>query len=297
VRVSSIANVIAFSRSGRFSVTSIVWSRRSTRTSGMRPPRTLRRGEATTVAAVDGSRYGSDVRPAPYRELEGLSLDLGNTLLAMDAELVCEVLGAEGAPCAPEAFRRAEAAARPGLSAWIAAPASSEPTTLVYLREILGRLGMADGAATPLAARLLERVRGVPTERLWSSVLPGVPAALAELRAAGLRLVVVSNSDGTAEKGLVASGLRDLVDAVVDSAVFGAEKPDRRIFLHALGLLGVRPERAAHVGDLYAVDVLGARGAALHPVLLDPYGDWEAPDCEVAPDVAAVAARIASARA
>jgi len=239
----------------------------------------------------------TDVHVIPYRELDALSLDLGNTLVAMDADLVCDVLAEEGMACAPNAFRRAEAAARPGLSAWIAGPTSSEPTTLVYLRAILHRLGGADGTATALADRLLARVRGVPTERLWSSVLPGVPEALARLRAAGLRLVVVSNSDGTAERGLVTAGLRDLVDAVVDSAVFGVEKPDRRIFVHALGLVGARAERVAHVGDLYAVDVVGARGAALHPVLLDPFGDWAELDCEVAPDLAAVADRVAGARA
>jgi hypothetical protein len=48
---------------------------------------------------------------------------------------------------------------------------------------------------------------------------------------------------------------------VVDSALFGAEKPDPAIFRAALDALGVDPGEALYVGDLYEVDVLGARAA------------------------------------
>jgi putative hydrolase of the HAD superfamily len=42
--------------------------------------------------------------------------------------------------------------------------------------------------------------------------------------------------------------------------------------------LGLLPEQCLYVGDLYAVDVLGARAAGLRPLLLDPFdrhADWE----------------------
>lgn len=156
------------------------------------------------------------VRDVPYGRLSGLLLDLGNTLVGMDATLVTEALAHEGVACAPGVFRRAEAAARPALSAWIARPSTGESTTLVYVREILARLGVEPTARARLAPRLGARLRRVPTQRLWAEVLPGVPQALARLRACGLRLVVVSNSDGTAEAGMEESGLRGLVDAVVD---------------------------------------------------------------------------------
>jgi putative hydrolase of the HAD superfamily len=237
------------------------------------------------------------VADVPYRDLAAVLLDLGNTLVAMDAALVCDALGAEDVSCDAERFHRAEAAARPALSAWIAAGGPPASTGLVYVQHILARLGVHDPARDDVAPRVLARLRGVPTERLWSSVLPGVPAALARLRALGLRLVVVSNSDGTAEAGLVNAGLRDLVDAVVDSFVFGVEKPDPRIFLHALALAGVDPAGALHAGDLYAADVVGARAAGIHPMLLDPFGDWPDMGCATAPDLPAVARRIATARA
>jgi len=109
---------------------------------------------------------------------------------------------------------------------------------------------------------------------LWSAVLPGVPEALARLRAAGYRLVVVSNADGTVEEGLTRAGLRPYLHAVVDSHLVGFEKPDPRIFDHALSLFGSDPTRTLHVGDMYAADVVGARAAGLHALLLDPHGDW-----------------------
>ena len=248
------------------------------------------------VAGTDAAGYGTIVRDVPYGELTGLLVDLGNTLIGMDAVLVSEALAAEGVACTPERFQRAEAAARPALSTWIATAASTEPTSLVYVREILARLGRDAESCAVIAPNVLGRMRRVPTQRLWSAILPGVPEALARARQAGIRVVVVSNSDGTAESGLVQCGLRALVDAVVDSHVFGVEKPDRRIFEHALGLAGAEPTRAAHVGDLHAVDVVGAAAAGIHPVLLDPFADWPDMGCATAPDLGAIVDRIVSAR-
>ena len=62
---------------------------------------------------------------------------------------------------------------------------------------------------------------------VWNHVLPGVPEGLAALRARGLRLVAVSNSDGSAEAVLVATGLRDWFEAVIDSHTSGSRSRTR----------------------------------------------------------------------
>lgn len=103
---------------------------------------------------------------------------------------------------------------------------------------------------------------------LWCATALGTQAALGRLRSAGLRLGVVSNSDGQVEAALRAAGLRDCFDVVIDSALFGAEKPDPAIFRAALRTLGVEPHEALYVGDLYEVDILGARAAGMEAVLL-----------------------------
>jgi FMN phosphatase YigB (HAD superfamily) len=42
---------------------------------------------------------------------------------------------------------------------------------------------------------------------------------------------------------------------------------------------GISAARAAYVGDIYAIDVVGARGAGLHPVLIDETGSHLDADC------------------
>jgi len=58
-------------------------------------------------------------------------------------------------------------------------------------------------------------------------------------------------------------------DVVLDSADEGVEKPDPRFFEIALARSGATKETTIHVGDLYHVDVIGARNANLRGVLLD----------------------------
>jgi HAD superfamily hydrolase (TIGR01549 family) len=139
-------------------------------------------------------------------------------------------------------------------------------TFSVYVDLVLRRvLELEDGARAALVSELVPRIRfpGRSLE-LWSAVLPGVPEALVRLREAGFRLVVVSNADGTVEEGLTRAGLRPHLHAVVDSQVVGFEKPDPRIFSHALGLFSSDPARTLHVGDMYAADIVGARATCTH---------------------------------
>jgi putative hydrolase of the HAD superfamily len=96
---------------------------------------------------------------------------------------------------------------------------------------------------------------------------------------------VISNSNGTIRRILERLGLLGLVDVVLDSQEEGVEKPHPAIFERALARCGVAPADAAYVGDLYSIDVLGARRCGLRPVLLDPGGHWGERDCERAPTV------------
>jgi HAD superfamily hydrolase (TIGR01509 family) len=236
-----------------------------------------------------------------WAEIDTLFLDAGGTLISMDFERISRELGALGAPCDALALARAEAAARPMVSRMIESGGSTEgrDTFSFFVERVLERVLSLDTAAcTALVDRLVPRIR-VPGRslELWCVVLPGVAGALARLQAAGVRLVVVSNADGTVEEGLTRAGLRPHFHTVIDSAVVGFEKPDPRIFAAALARAQGDPARTLHVGDVYAADVLGARAAGLPAVLLDPHGDWGPVDCEVARDVPEVAERILSARA
>lgn len=245
-----------------------------------------------------------DLAGLPLAGLEAVFLDAGNTLVGIDVDLLVDRLAAHSIRVSAGQMARAEAAARPAVSRRLEGGVSSEArdTFTFYLRSALDHLGPAtegagvadlDAIAAELATDLKTRVT---TRRLWSRVLPGVPEALRRLRDAGLSLVVVSNSDGTIARGLEEAGLGGLLDAVVDSAVVGVEKPDPHIFRIALERAGSAPDRTAHVGDLHAVDVLGARAAGLHGILLDPFGDWGDCDCPKVADVAGLADAVLAAR-
>jgi HAD superfamily hydrolase (TIGR01509 family) len=115
---------------------------------------------------------------------------------------------------------------------------------------------------------------------VWNDVLPGVPEGLAALKARGLRLVAVSNSDGSAASVLADAGLRDVFDAVIDSHLVGFSKPDPRLFDAARAAIGgVEAARVVHVGDLYDADVVGAQAAGIAAILIDPCGFWPEAPC------------------
>jgi FMN phosphatase YigB (HAD superfamily) len=108
--------------------------------------------------------------------------------------------------------------------------------------------------------------------------MPHVEVAVKGVKAAGYRLGVICNTGMAGgrvlREVLARHGLLELFDVTVWSNEFGWSKPDPRIFLHTLELLGgVKPGRALHVGDLEELDVEGARRAGVHAALYLPNGE------------------------
>jgi len=222
----------------------------------------------------------------PYKDLKTIFLDAGNTLVSMDFAWLMEELKRCGVLCELPELRRAEAAARPMVSAELERLKSTENkgTSLFYMRTILKGLkftsSIADKELDPIIEGLFKTIQAPGMiQRLWSYILPGVREAIEYLQRKGLKLVVVSNSNGTVEDILTKVDLRRFFYSVVDSHVAGFEKPDPRLFYHALKISDADPETTLHIGDLYHVDVIGAWSAGLHAVLLDPFGDWQDFDC------------------
>jgi len=128
---------------------------------------------------------------------------------------------------------------------------------------------LADGVATGLALR----DRSVPA-RVAERFLTDARATLAEnaplLRelAGRYRLGIVSNFYGNLVRVCDDAGIRPFFDALVDSTEVGCEKPDPRIFHHALQALGVSATAATFVGDSLPRDMAGARGVGMRHIWL-----------------------------
>jgi putative hydrolase of the HAD superfamily len=122
--------------------------------------------------------------------------------------------------------------------------------------------------ALPAHARGVDDLQGALLAALRFRPYPEVPAVLERLRAEGLRLVVVSNWDVSLHEVLARIGLAPLLDGAIDSAGFGAAKPDPSIFAAALELAGAEPSEALHAGDDLEADYEGARRAGLDAVLV-----------------------------
>ena len=90
------------------------------------------------------------------------------------------------------------------------------------------------------------------------------------LRADGYRTALVTNNVREGAAGWRAMiPVDDLFDVVVDSSSVGMRKPDPAIFTHTLDLLGgIAPDRAVFLDDVES-NLVGARLAGLHTILVD----------------------------
>ncbi|MFQ5829290.1 MAG: HAD family hydrolase [Candidatus Methylomirabilia bacterium] len=208
--------------------------------------------------------------------------DAGNTLVRIDYGAVTEELARHGIRLDPEAVAQAEYRARVKLDPHLAPGVSTESRSAAtyYFQYVLEELGIAE-PETVAAVDRWRRSYNLPVG-LWDKADPEAQDVLRRLRSAGVAAGVVSNSNGSVRGVLEALGLARYLDFVLDSAVVGVEKPDPRIFRLALEAAKVRPHEAVYIGDLYSVDVLGARAVGLQAVLLDPGGVWGSRDCPVA---------------
>lgn len=221
-----------------------------------------------------------------------LFLDAGGVLVVPNWQRVSDALAAHGVPVEAAKLDAADPLARRDLDLGAGKSATDQQRGWLYFNLVLGHAGVSLSAETDAA---LAELQAYHSERnLWETVPDGVPAALDQLRALGLKLVVVSNANGKLRLLLDRLGLSPRVDVMLDSYEEGVEKPDPRLFEIAMERSGAAPESTMHVGDLYHVDVEGARAAGLRATLLDPmdlYADFE---CERVRSLGELAERLES---
>jgi HAD superfamily hydrolase (TIGR01509 family) len=214
--------------------------------------------------------------------VRAIFFDAGNTLIRMDYPVIVAELARLGCPVTLTDLERAEWRARVRLDASLAPGTSTEhpDTGERYLGLILDELGVRDGTIQA-ALSAWRRSYNAPMG-FWTAMEPEADQALAHARANGLRTAVISNSNGTVADILALLGLANHLDFVIDSSKVGVEKPNPRIFHLALERAGLKPHEVVYVGDLYSIDVRGARAAGLDAILMDPGACWGSRDCPLA---------------
>lgn len=224
-----------------------------------------------------------------------LCLDAGNTVIFLDHSVVSAVLKTLGIHCSIETLVEAEGYAKRALGTPRAALPiegfSAHAGWSVMVRTMIERAGVLP-EQSPDCVRALWKEHD--RLNLWRRVPAGLKESLLALRAKGIKVCIVSNSEGKLRSLFTELAILECFDHVVDSALVGVEKPDPKIFQIACELSGVTAQNSIHLGDTVATDVDGANAAGVRTALIDPWGHYNDlyPELLRVKDVVSVASQI-----
>ena len=211
-------------------------------------------------------------------KVQTLFLDAGGVLVNPNFERVADALRHHGVAAESTALAAAEAHAKKELDTATTVNATNDASRgWLYFELVLKHAGIHRDERTAAALRDLAAYHA--EHNLWESVPAEVPEALARLRSGGRRLAVLSNANGTVTRLFTRLGLAGYFDHILDSWVEKIEKPDPRFFARALDRVGAAAATTLHVGDLFHVDVMGARAAGIEGWLFDVAGLYPEADC------------------
>ena len=227
--------------------------------------------------------------------LETLFLDAGGVLVFPNWARVSDTLGRHGIAVNARALEAAEPRAKFEIDQGIRHGNTTDSQRMwLYMELVLENAGVALDDRT--AAALVELRAYHAEHNLWEFVPADVVPALKRLSTLGLKLVVVSNANGVLHRAFDRLDLTRYFDCICDSFLEGVEKPDPRFFQIALDRSGSAAGSTMHVGDLYYVDVVGARSSGLRAMLIDPYDLYKEYDADRVRTLDVLASRLESGR-
>jgi putative hydrolase of the HAD superfamily len=228
--------------------------------------------------------------PALPRPPRVVFLDAGGTLLApwpsfaRRFAIVAEAAGERFEQAEVEASL-AEAARDAGWPTDWTDPATQRTFWEGFYHGTLGRLGPT-GDRDELVDAMFTTFSDPATYRLFPDARP----ALEALRAAGIRLGLISNFEPWLLEVLELEGVRHLFEAEAVSGVLGVAKPDPAIFHAALAAAEVSAADAVHVGDSVPLDIEPAWAVGMAAVLVDRSGREGPSAAPRLPDLSGLAA-------
>ena len=123
-------------------------------------------------------------------------------------------------------------------------------------------LGIADALADRVGGPTMARNLMVEYGAYRGAIVPEVHAFVRSARQAGVRVVLATNATDALDLDLDMFGVARDFDAVANSSVIGAYKPQKEFFLAACALVDTPPDRCLLVDDTDR-NVRGARAAGL----------------------------------
>jgi putative hydrolase of the HAD superfamily len=203
---------------------------------------------------------------------DAVSLDVGGVLVVPDRRMLGDALTRAGVPHDRDGFFDGHYGAMAEVDRCRSRPEEFTDYTRALVRAVGVPNDLVEAGAAALAAAL-------GLAEVWSEPVPGALAASRRLAAAGLRMAVTSNSDGTVAERLRDHGLAQVgfgpglvVEHITDSGVLGVAKPHPAVFEATARALGLPPERICHVGDSGSYDADGAAAVGMVAVHVDPLG-------------------------
>ena len=134
----------------------------------------------------------------------------------------------------------------------------------------LTEAGMTETEARTLASELHPRYLDLLAQE--KNLVAGAIPLLERLRNAGLKIGVLSNGFKEVQhRKITTAGLSPYIDLVVLSDDIGVQKPDPRLFAHAMSLTGEpSPKAHAMIGDNPDTDISGALNSGWQAIFFDP---------------------------
>jgi len=189
-----------------------------------------------------------------------VTFDIGQTLVDLDLDFLVQRLAGRGVTVekpaleasAPAAWRTYDTRTEAGANhPWKA-----------FMQALLVGAGVP-GPAPTVDWLYMQQA----THNLWRKPIGPMVELVQDLRASGVKIAALSNSEGHLADLLTEIGLAPLFDTIIDSERVGVAKPDPKIFALTLDRLGVDvPNVVVHVGDSWAADVEGALGAGWNAI-------------------------------
>ncbi|MFC1873414.1 HAD family hydrolase [Chloroflexota bacterium] len=147
-----------------------------------------------------------------------------------------------------------------------------------YEQTVLGSAGLKAPRETLL--NVLLKVQELYRQGTTFALFDDVLSTLKTLKAQGFILGLLTNVNRKMDDVCRELGLGPYLDFIVTSQDVKAEKPQPPVFFAALERAEVNAFEAVHVGDQYNIDVVGARGVGINPILIDRFDLYpEVTDC------------------